>query len=341
MGTGQRHALRPAHLRCAFPSSLKGGPELRFSPSPSRGGPGWGWGASRPANPIRQAPRMRLRTFRSGAGMCGRPIPTQTLPLKGRASMPGSVAVTSDMRTGQRHALRQALRRCAFPSPLKGRAGVALFPPPLQGEGRGGDGVHRVPATRSGKHPSPHASPDLSGGRSDIRKTHPHPNPPLEGEGFNAQAPSLSPRTWRLDRDTRCVQLFDDALFPLPSREGRGCAFPPPLQGEGWGGDGVHRVPATRSGKHRSSHASPDLSGGCLDVRKTHPHPNPPLEGEGFNARLRRCRLGHADLTETCAASSCSAMRFSPPLERGGLQVPAPPYRALEHGIARQSPCRA
>ncbi|HVI60369.1 MAG TPA: Mur ligase family protein [Luteimonas sp.] len=44
---------------------------------------------------------------------------------------------------------------------------AAALPPPLQGEGRGGDGVR---------------------GAATVGETHPHPNPPLEGEGFRAQA---------------------------------------------------------------------------------------------------------------------------------------------------------
>src|SRR5690606_4126328 len=53
-----------------------------------------------------------------------------------------------------------------------GAAAEGAFPPPLQGEGRGGDGV---PVGRGDLQPGPV--------RGD---NHPHPNPPLEGEGFKA-----------------------------------------------------------------------------------------------------------------------------------------------------------
>ena len=55
-----------------------------------------------------------------------------------------------------------------------------------------------------------------------FNRTHPHPNPPLEGEGFKAAT--------RLHRSSIAENI-------------KSCsASPPPLQGEGWGGDGVDRM---------------------------------------------------------------------------------------------------
>jgi hypothetical protein len=54
---------------------------------------------------------------------------------------------------------------------MRDQCGAAVFLPPLQGEGRGGDGLHlhgRIASNRTMRsNPSP-------------------PNPPLEGEGFMA-----------------------------------------------------------------------------------------------------------------------------------------------------------
>src|SRR5690606_22364939 len=60
------------------------------------------------------------------------------------------------------------VQTCALPI----SAAEGAFPPPLQGEGRGGD---EVPVGRGDLQPGPV--------RGD---NHPHPNPPLEGEGFKA-----------------------------------------------------------------------------------------------------------------------------------------------------------
>src|SRR3546814_2683521 len=59
-----------------------------------------------------------------------------------------------------------------------------MKPPPLQGEGWGGDGV---PARRGG-----------------VEETHPHLNPPLEGEDFRAKPPPLKGRTPRQEAFDRC-----------------------------------------------------------------------------------------------------------------------------------------
>jgi hypothetical protein len=118
--------------------------------------------------------------------------------------------------------------------------------------------VDRVPA------PTPHdrrSSPSSSSGgqwgwccgrcRSVARPTPSPPNPPLEGEGFKAESRGCS-AVW-----TKCRPQHRTTAALLP-----------PLQGEGWGGDGV-----------------------AVDARSvagpTPSPPNPPLEGEGFRAESR------------------------------------------------------
>ncbi|GAA3931874.1 Mur ligase family protein [Luteimonas lutimaris] len=83
------------------------------------------------------------------------------------------------------------------------------------------------------------------------------------------------------------------ALLPAAGESGSvGSALPPPLQGEGRCGDGV---PAGQGGVQPAS------------VRGDHhPHPNPPLEGEGFTARdgfsARLHAPGHAAVWDTDSA---------------------------------------
>src|SRR3546814_3259271 len=85
-------------------------------------------------------------------------------------------------------------------------------PPPLQGEGRGGDGF---PVGRGVVQP-----------RFGRGETHPHPNPPLEGEGFKAaegfeamHAPGHA-ATWAVDSAMRTLHALaaaedNPALVPL------------------------------------------------------------------------------------------------------------------------------
>ncbi|NCT66534.1 MAG: ATP-dependent helicase HrpB [Rhodanobacteraceae bacterium] len=94
---------------------------------------------------------------------------------------------------------------------------------------------------------------------------------PLRGadgrsDDFRARVRALA--AWRARRGAGAREFGADsgalaAIAQAGDAWRRRAAFPPPLQGEGRGGDGV------RDSRHNE---------------KTHPHPNPPLEGEGFKA---------------------------------------------------------
>jgi hypothetical protein len=56
--------------------------------------------------------------------------------------------------------------------------------------------------------------------------------------------------------------------------------FPPPFQGEDWGGDEVGSTPLTRR----------SLSG--VEGKQPHPHPSLPLEGEGTKSLVRAGLIG-------------------------------------------------
>src|SRR5690606_4618875 len=62
-----------------------------FSPSPSRGGPGWGW-VSRPPPKCKTLASLVSEITAAEP----KPIPSQTLPLKGRASQPRFKAPRTD-----------------------------------------------------------------------------------------------------------------------------------------------------------------------------------------------------------------------------------------------------
>jgi hypothetical protein len=86
-------------------------------------------------------------------------------------------------------------------------------------------------------------------------QTHPHPNPPLEGEGSNKYVPKEP-----LNYSSRRLLLL--------------------LQGGGWEGDGF---------------CFPTKTMGYLTRRlQTHPHPNPPLEGEGSNKYVPKEPLNYS-----------------------------------------------
>jgi hypothetical protein len=122
-----------------------------------------------------------------------------------------------------------ARRRELFPLPVKASA-APLFPLPFKAcpepvEG-GRAGVGMVLPLISSAAQEPH---------------HPHPNPPLEGEGFKAATPNAG----------RGAAV--EPLFPLPFKGRAGVGMVLPL---------ISIAP-------QEPH---------------HPHPNPPLEGEGFRA---------------------------------------------------------
>src|SRR3546814_20493760 len=73
-----------------------------------------------------------------------------------------------------------------------------MKPPPLQGEGWGGDGV---PARRGG-----------------VEETHPHLHPPLEGQDFRPKPPPLKGRTPRQEAFDRCPTPHPDRKSALKGK---------------------------------------------------------------------------------------------------------------------------
>ena len=117
-------------------------------------------------------------------------------------------------------------------------------------------------------------------GRSH-RPTHPHPSPPLEGEGADCSgcAAMLGRRT------SLCLDSAKQA--------DRAWFSPPPSRGR--------------------------LGGGCRSHRPTYPHPSPPLEGEGADRSGCAAMLGRRTSLRLDSAKQADRAWFSPPPSRGRL----------------------